>query len=123
MAICNACGEKENPAEAKFCAKCGTNLAAGSKVKIAVETTLENQTAILADLWLNYRQDEDFVDFVEYNDIGLPLAYIIENEIVEPTEQSERFIRETFSLLLAGLELVEDEGFETLEDLLESAGR
>lgn len=119
MAKCSECGEKKNPAEAKFCSKCGAKLGSGSaKAKPIVETTLGNQTEILAEVWLNYRQDEDFVDFVEYNDIGLPLAYVIHNQIVKPTEQSEKFIRETFALLLSSLDIDEDTGFDSLDDLL-----
>jgi hypothetical protein len=84
-------------------------------------TTYSNQLAILSDLWLNYRQDEEFADFVEYNDIGLPLAYIIHNDIVKSTDTAEKFVGETFDLLLAGLE-IDDTGFETLDDLLAEAG-
>lgn len=81
------------------------------------ETTYSDKVSILADLWLNYRSDEDFLDFVEYNDMGLPLAYAIDNEIVESTDQAKKFIDETFDLLLTVLE-VEDTGFESLDDLL-----
>lgn len=84
-------------------------------------TTYFSKCEILADLWLNYRQDEEFADFVEYNDIGLPLAYVIANDIVKSTDLAERFINETFELLLAGLE-IEDTGFESLDDLLAEAG-
>ena len=83
-------------------------------------TTYSNQQAILADLWLNYRQDEEFADFVQYNDIGLPLAYLLANEIVKSTDLAEKFISETFALLVAGLE-IEDTGFETLDDILAEA--
>ena len=80
-------------------------------------TTYSDKLAILADLWLNYRDDELFNDFVEYNDIGLPLAYIIANGIVDTSDIAERFINETFDLLLAGLD-VDDTGFENLDELL-----
>jgi hypothetical protein len=82
-------------------------------------TTQPNKMSILADLWLNYRDDEEFQDFVDYNDLGLPLAYAIANGIVESNEIAEQFINESFSLLLAGLAL-DDQDFETLEDLLDS---
>jgi len=82
-------------------------------------TTIENQTLILSDLWLNYRYDEEFLDFVTYNDLGLPLAYAISEGIVKLTETAQGFIEETFSLLLAGVG-VEDTGFETLDDILSS---
>ncbi len=82
------------------------------------ETTYSDKIEILADLWLNYKHDEEFQDFVEYNDIGLPLAYAIANGIVKNTDLAEGYIVETFDLLLAGLEIDEDTGFETLDDLL-----
>ena len=81
-------------------------------------TTLSNKAIILSDLWLNYRQDEDFIDFVEYNDIGLPLAYMIANNIVETNPMAQKFIEETFDLLLAGLG-IEDADFQTLDDMLD----
>jgi hypothetical protein len=85
------------------------------------ETTFEDKASILADLWLNYRQDEEFADFIEYNDIGLPLAYAIANDIVKTTDIATRFIEETFALLLEGLDIEEDTGFENLDDLLGTA--
>jgi hypothetical protein len=87
-----------------------------------VPTTFDNQASILADLWLNYRQDEEFKDFVEYNDIGLPIAYAISNGIVKTTDVATRFVGESFELLLAGLEIDDTEnGFETLDDVFELA--
>lgn len=79
-------------------------------------TTIENQTAILADLWLNYKHDESFLDFVFYNDIGLPLAYALHNGIVEGTDLSSAFIVETFTLLVEACE-VTDTGFESLDEM------
>jgi hypothetical protein len=83
------------------------------------ETTFENKTQILADLWLNYRADGDFTDFVEYNDLGLPLAYAISAGIVPATDRATEFVEETFALLLAGMDITEDTGFESLDDLLQ----
>jgi hypothetical protein len=80
-------------------------------------TTYSNQLAMLAELWLNYKEDEEFQDFIEYNDLGLPIAYIIHNDIVKSTDTAEKFVGETFALLLAGLG-IEDTGFETLDELL-----
>ena len=80
-------------------------------------TPFSNKCAILADLWMNYRDDEAFIDFVEYNDLGLPLAYMLNQDIVKPTEMAETFVGETFDLLLAALG-IEDEGFDTLDDIL-----
>jgi hypothetical protein len=72
---------------------------------------------ILSDLWLNYKADDEFKDFIVYNDLGLPLAYAIAEGIVEATPIATNFINETFELLVAGL-AIEDEGFENLDEML-----
>jgi hypothetical protein len=82
------------------------------------ETTNENKAHILADLWMNFRDDEQFSDFIEYNDLGLPLAYATSSKIIKPSERSDGFIAETFNLLLASMG-VEDTGFETLDEILD----
>ena len=82
------------------------------------ETTFSNKVAILADLWITYSNDETFEDFFEYNDLGLPLAYALDNDIVVANEKTNAFIEETFALLLSGLEQ-EDTGFESLNALLD----
>ena len=69
---------------------------------------------------MDYRGDEEFKDFMEYNDLGLPMAYAISTGLVKSLSESELFINETFELLLASLEIEEDTGFESLDDLLGS---
>ena len=91
-----------------------------SEWKVTMTTNFLNKTSILAELWMNYRDDEGLQDFVEYNDLGLPLAYFLYNQLVLPTKQSEIYIEETFSLLVAALD-VEDVGFESLDEMLGSA--
>ena len=83
-------------------------------------TDFSNKISILAELWMNYREDDHLDDFMEYNDLGLPLAYLLMNEIVLATDQSVIYIDETFDLLLSALS-VEDKGFESLDELLASA--
>lgn len=82
-------------------------------------TTYSNKANILAEVWLDYRDDEDFKDFVAYNDLGLPLSYALSYGIIENNNLVERFVEETFSLLLAGLGIKEDIGFEVLNDLFQ----
>ena len=66
---------------------------------------------------MNYRDDEEFTDFFEYNDLGLPLSYLLAENVVAVTPMAEAFINETFDLLLAALEM-EDTGFDTLDDMM-----
>ena len=88
-----------------------------SEWKVTMTTNFLNKTSILAELWMNYRDDEGLQDFIEYNDLGLPLAYFLYNELVLPTKQAEVYIDETFNLLVAAL-VVEDIGFESLDEML-----
>ena len=68
---------------------------------------------------MNYRDDKELKDFIDYNDLGLPLAYFLMNEIVLPTDQSQIYINETYDLLIAAL-TVEDKEWESLDELLRS---
>ncbi|NBU99934.1 MAG: hypothetical protein EBS31_00465 [Burkholderiaceae bacterium] len=81
-------------------------------------TPFRNKAEILAELWMDYRDDDGFKDFIEYNDLGLPIAYAVANGIVESNKLVEQFIDESFRLLLTGLGIEEDLGFETLTDVL-----
>jgi hypothetical protein len=83
-------------------------------------TKFKKRCKILAELWLNFRDDENFEDFITYNDLGLPLAYAIANGYVERTEKAQTFIDEAFELLLAGLGYEEDYGFKDLDELLDT---
>lgn len=80
-------------------------------------TPFKNRCDILADLWMSYRFDKQFEDFIQYNDIGLPLAFLISEELVKPTPSAKTMVEESFELLLASLQL-EDSGFDSLDDLL-----
>ena len=76
---------------------------------------------ILGELWLNYRNDEQFQDFIEYNDLGLPLAYAFANEIAKETELAERYVNESYELLAEALGVSGTEPFDSLEDMLEQS--
>jgi hypothetical protein len=77
-----------------------------------------NRCEVLAELWLGYRQDEEFRDFIEYNDLGLPLAYAFANDIAKETEIAERYINESYELLAESLGVSDEEEFENLEAML-----
>jgi hypothetical protein len=87
-----------------------------------MKTNFEAQCNILAQLWIEHRQDEEFKDFVEYNDLGLPLAYFIAEGVALPTQLSETYIGETFEILMSALG-VEDTGFENLDEVFDQSER
>lgn len=77
---------------------------------------------ILNQLWSNYRHDEDFEDFIEYNDIGLPLASFIDEGLVDMTPRAQIYIDETFDLLVAALD-IDEQDYESLDQMFFEAGR
>lgn len=81
-------------------------------------TDFSNKVKILAELWIDFRDDEQFEDFCDYNDLGLPLAYLTDNGLATSSELGNKYINETFDLFLTVLEIKEDTGFESLEELL-----
>ena len=85
-------------------------------------TDFSNKCAILSDLWINYKDNVELQDFIEYNDLGLPLAYFIHTELVVPNETAKNYIDETFDLWCAALELPLDGEYNNLDQMLKLKG-
>jgi hypothetical protein len=84
-------------------------------------TNFANKCEILGQFYSQYRDESDFADFMEFNDLGLPLAYFVSESLCDVTDDGVRYINETYDLFLASLELT-DVGFATLEDVFLAAG-
>jgi hypothetical protein len=85
-------------------------------------TDFDNKAQILAQVWMECRNDQEFEDFIEYNDLGLPMAYALSEDLITVSERGTAFIDETFALLLTTLGIKEDTGFESLEDIFAESG-
>jgi hypothetical protein len=57
---------------------------------------------------------------MEYNDIGLPLAYAFAEDLAKPTALAEKYIGETYALLVEALN-IPDEEYEALEEMLDAS--
>ena len=87
-------------------------------------TSFETMCSILAELWSNYRQDKELSDFIEYNDLGLPLAFLIDANLVDASPIAKEYVVETWQILLAALGLENDIEWKSLEQLFKySEGR
>ena len=85
-------------------------------------TSYNNKCVILSELWTYHRDDVDLKDYVAYNHVALPLAYMISKNIVKSTPVAEPFINVSFSALLE-LFGIADEGFDDFDDVSDTAGR
>jgi len=84
-------------------------------------TTFESMCEILSEFWAEYRDEEDLKDFVAYNDLGLPLAYFINESIVISTPASEAYINESFNFLVAALGIDDKVSYESLDEMFDAA--
>lgn len=75
---------------------------------------------ILSQLYINYKDEEDFEDFIEFNDLGLPLAYLASEGLCEVSDDGKKYIMETWELFIGSLG-IQDEGFDDLEEVLTKA--
>jgi hypothetical protein len=79
---------------------------------------LTQKARILTDLWLNYKNDDYFNDFLFYNDIGLTLAFAYVYDMVTLKPTGEIRVLESYDLLLKALDADTELNYESLEDLL-----
>jgi hypothetical protein len=79
-------------------------------------TDFSNICEILGQLYSNYNEDKEFKDFIEFNDLGLPLAYLSSQNLCDVSDDGARYITETWDIFLASLNM-KDEGFEDLEEV------
>ena len=71
---------------------------------------------ILGSLYANYKEDEDLKDFIEFNDLGLPLAYFVSEGLAEVSDDGARYITETWQLFLASMD-IQDTGWDSLDQI------
>lgn len=79
-------------------------------------TSFANRCSILSELWMEHRSDPGLSNFMEHNDIGLPLAFAVAEELVLPSDVAMNLINQTFEMFLSSLG-ASDEGYNSLDDL------
>lgn len=81
---------------------------------------MNRKIAVLADLYLNYRDEIQFKEFVDYNDIGLPIAHLVNTGLCTMTKEAEIYVGETYDLLIVAMDIEPDLDYHTIEDMLDS---
>lgn len=83
---------------------------------------LKTKAQILVEFLNRYAQEEAFDDFFAYNDLGLPLAVAVFNDLCELNDKGVSVLEETYTLLLVELE-VEDiyKEYNDLDEILEDS--
>jgi hypothetical protein len=81
-------------------------------------TDFDRRALILGQLWINFKAEDEWMDFFVYNDLGLPLAFAFAEGIINHTPTLEQYINETWDLFIEGLG-VEDTGFDSIDELMD----
>ncbi len=69
-----------------------------------------DKTGILGQLWIDFRDDENFSAFMDYNDIGVPMAYYVAEGLVTGlTDLGEQYVEESIDMMFKLLEITEAE--------------
>ena len=85
-------------------------------------TDFSNQINILGEFYINYREDSELKDFLEFNDIGLPLAYLASEGLCEISEDGKKYVAESWEMFLLAMGIT-DEGFENLGEVFAKTGK
>ena len=83
-------------------------------------TGFSYKLTILSEFHANYSQDPEFDEFVEFNDLGLPLAYLTTEGLCELSGNGERYIEETWTHLLETLG-IKDTDFKKLDEMFQAS--
>lgn len=69
-----------------------------------------DKTGILGQLWIDFRDDDNFSAFMDYNDIGVPMAYYLAEGLVSGlTPLGEQYVEESIDMMFKLLEITEAE--------------
>ena len=96
-------------------------MAADYEIGEIIMTGFNSRCDIMGNFCDEYRDDVDWEDFIEFNDLGLPLAYFASQALCDVSDDGVKFINDTWDLFMGALEL-EDTGFSNLEEVFLAAG-
>ena len=81
-----------------------------------MKTTFSNKCFILGSFFIQEVDNEEFANFFEYHNLGLPLAYAVSQDFCNITDKGMKWIENTWEEFLEALS-IEDSGFRNLEEI------
>ncbi len=90
------------------------------------KTTFSDKCRILGDFWFEYREDaakdENWKQFIEYADMGLPLAALVDRGYANAlTDIGEGIIDETWNVFCEMCAVDPEEQYITLSDIFDAS--
>ena len=93
------------------------------------EMDIFDKCSILGDLWAFYREDirssEAWLDFFKYNDVSLPLAYMVDRDYATMNEESEApaFIEETWKMFCEYINISPNEEYADISEAFNASNQ
>lgn len=80
---------------------------------------MDNRTKaeILVQFTQDSFNDQDFDDFFDYNDLGIPMAIAVVQDMVILTDAGEQLLNETWNELCLLFDANPDDDYESIDDL------
>ena len=88
-----------------------------------------SKCSILGDLWAYYREDiqssDAWLEFFKYNDVALPLAYMITNDYATINEDSDAstFIDETWDMFCEYIDIPADADYKDIGEAFDASSQ
>ena len=88
-------------------------------------TRFSNKCKVLSEFWLNWRDEDEFYDFFDFYDLGMPLAALVFGEYATVTDTGVIAIEEAWDGFCALFDIDKYGEFSSLDEVLEfvNAGR
>lgn len=86
-----------------------------------ISTDFLTKCEILSEVHLEATWNIDLDNFREYNDLGLPLAYSVDKDLIEIKEGGKDYIEETWKNLCEILGVDKEDEFEDSDDMLQKS--
>jgi hypothetical protein len=83
-----------------------------------MSTSFSNKIEILSEVHAESLWNESLKDFKEVNDIGLPLAYLVQLELCTISDEGKGYVEETWNMLCEALKVDPNGTYETSDELL-----
>ena len=84
-------------------------------------SNFEIECSVLSDLYMNHRDSELLAEFIECNDIGVPLAHFVHDGLIKELEPiAENYIAETYQTLFEVLGIPFSHQYRSLAEILKA---
>lgn len=78
----------------------------------------KNIANLIIQFTQSYFDDEEFADFFDYNDLGVPVAVAYFNDLVTLTSEGEKLLNETYLELCDLFGANPNDEYEDIDDLI-----